>query len=55
LLRGIPVPESLTEISNWRSSVFFELTVSSPLASFMASIPFSMRFIKIAAAVRDPL
>lgn len=39
---AIPIPESLTEISNSPSAVLFEVTVNSPPVSFIASIPLSI-------------
>jgi hypothetical protein len=42
---GSPVPVSFTEIWIWPSSLACNLTVRTPPVSFIASMPFSMRFI----------
>src|ERR1700693_3294301 len=44
LPRGSPGPLSLIEISIWLSSPNCDFAVSTPPVSFIASMPFSMRF-----------
>jgi hypothetical protein len=45
LPRGSPEPVSFTETSLWPSSPNCDFTVTTPAKSFIASMPFSIKFI----------